>query len=82
MNVEIYTKLLCPNCERSKELLRIKGVSFVEHCIDRDPDRREEMRQRGAPYPPGIFIAGRLVGSCRELFDLDESGALDRLLGP
>jgi len=81
VNVEIYTKPYCPYCERAKELLRIKGISFVEYVINGDPDRIAELRRRGAGETfPEIFIAGRLIGGCRELFELDESGALDRLL--
>jgi glutaredoxin 3 len=81
MKVEIYTKPHCPYCERAKELLRIKGVAFVEYVISDDPARQAEMRRRGAGETfPGIFVADRLIGSCRELFELDESGALDRIL--
>lgn len=81
MKIEIYTKAYCPYCERAKELLRIKGVAFVEYVVNDDPLRGDEMRQRGAGETfPGIFIDGRLIGGCNELFDLDESGALDRLL--
>lgn len=81
MNVEIYTKPYCPYCERAKELLRIKGIAFVEHVINGDPQRLEEMRRRGAGEVfPGIFIAGRLIGGCGELFDLDECGVLDRMV--
>jgi glutaredoxin 3 len=83
MKVEIYTKPFCPYCERSKELLRIKGVTFIEYVVNGDSSRTEEMRSRGAlAPPPGIFIAGRLIGGCRELFELDENGELDRLLCP
>ncbi|TLM65468.1 MAG: glutaredoxin 3 [Deltaproteobacteria bacterium] len=81
MKVELYTKAFCPYCERAKELLRIKGVPFVEYVVNGDPLRIEEMRRRGAAERfPGIFIADRPIGGCGELFDLDESGALDRLL--
>jgi glutaredoxin 3 len=81
MKVEIYTKAYCPYCERAKELLRIKGVAFIEYVVNDDPPRVNEMRQRGAGETfPGIFIGSRLIGGCSELFDLDESGALDRLL--
>jgi len=83
MKVEIYTKPYCPHCERAKELLRIKGIAFIEHVINGDPHRVEEMRRRGAgEIFPGIFIADRLISGCSELFDLDESGALDQLLSP
>jgi len=30
---------------------------------------------------PEIFINGTSVGGCKELFDLDERGVLDALLG-
>lgn len=79
--VELYTKTYCPYCERAKELLRIKGVPFAEHVISGDPARAEEMSRRGAGGDlPAIFIDGRLIGGCAELFELDESGVLDRLL--
>ncbi|MCM2264750.1 MAG: glutaredoxin 3 [Desulfuromonadales bacterium] len=83
MKVEIYTKPYCPYCERAKELLRIKGIAFVEYVINGDPHRAEEMRRRGVGETfPGIFIADRLIGGCGELFDLDERGVLDQLLSP
>lgn len=79
--VEIYTKAYCPYCLRAKELLRIKGVPFVEYAIDHDATLTAEMLQRsGRETVPEIFIANRCIGGCAELFDLDESGELDRLL--
>jgi glutaredoxin 3 len=81
MKVEIYTKAYCPYCERAKELLRIKGIAFIEYVINGDPQRAAEMSRRGSGAAvPGIFIADRLIGGCTELFELDESGALDRLV--
>ncbi len=79
--IEIYTKSYCPYCQRAKELLRIKGVEFVEYDVTGDPAKEEEMRTRsGRATVPEIFIANTLIGGCSELFDLDESGELDRLL--
>jgi len=79
--VEIYTRLYCPYCQRAKDLLRIKGVSFAEYVIDEDTRRADEMLVRGGrDTVPGIFVADRCIGGCTELFDLDESGELDRLL--
>jgi glutaredoxin 3 len=81
MHVEIYTKTYCPFCERAKELLRIKGVRFTEYPVNDNPQRAAELRRRSAgENVPGIFIADRLIGGCAELFELDESGVLDRLL--
>ena len=80
--VEIYTKSYCPYCQRAKELLRIKGVAFTEYDVTQDPAKEAEMRQRsGRETVPEIFIGGALVGGCSDLFDRDETGELDRLLG-
>ena len=80
--VEIYTKSYCPYCHRAKELLRIKGIPFTEYDVTADPEREGEMQRRsGAHTVPQIFIAGTCLGGCSELFELDEKGELDRLLG-
>jgi len=80
--VEIYTKSYCPYCSRAKELLRIKEVPYTEYDITDDLPRAKEMRRRsGRETVPEIFIDGKLIGGCSELFDLDEGGELDRLLG-
>lgn len=80
--VEIYTKSYCPFCQRAKELLRIKGVPFIEHDVTTDPLGERQMRERsGRETVPEIFVDGVLLGGCAELFELDEKGELDRLLG-
>ena len=82
VKIEIYTKSYCAYCQRAKELLRIKGVDFVEHDITDDRTKAVEMSQRSLQRTvPGIFINDNLIGGCAELFSLDESGALDSLLG-
>ncbi len=80
--VEIYTKSYCAYCKRAKELLRIKGVSFTEFDVTDDPVKEREMRERsGRDTVPEIFVDGRLIGGCSDLFDLDEKGELDAILG-
>ncbi len=80
--IEMYTKLYCAYCQRAKELLRIKGMTFIEYDITDDPLRAAEMQQRSQHQTmPGIFINDTLIGGCSELFDLDERGDLDALLG-
>jgi glutaredoxin 3 len=79
--VEIYTKTYCPYCRRAKELLRIKGVNFIEYDVTTDPAGEKEMRLRsGQDTVPQVFIGGNPVGGCSDLFELDEKGELDRLL--
>ena len=80
--VEIYTKSYCPYCRRAKELLRIKGIEFIDHDVTADPAREQEMRARsGRTTVPEIFVDDQLIGGCDDLFELDERGELDRLLG-
>jgi glutaredoxin 3 len=82
IKIEIYTRLYCAYCDRAKELLHIKGVNFVEYDITDDRLKAAEMQQRAQSLKvPGIFINGTPIGGCLELFDLNEKGDLDTLLG-
>lgn len=82
MKIEVYTKLYCAYCQRAKELLRIKGMDFIEYDITDDQLKAAEMQLRSQRQTvPGVFINDTLIGGCRELFDLDEQGELDVLLG-
>lgn len=79
--IEIYTKATCAYCQRAKELLRIKGVRYVEYDITDNQQRAIELLRRSQKQTlPGIFIDNRLIGGCPELFELDERGELDALL--
>ena len=80
--VEIYTKPTCGFCHMAKRLLTSKGVSFAEVNITAQPERRAEMIQRanGGSTVPQIFIDGKHVGGCDDLFALDRGGKLDAML--
>lgn len=80
--VEIYTTATCPYCMRAKMLLAEKNVDFTEIPVDGDYVLRGEMRERarGCATVPQIFIDGRHVGGCDDLYALDDRGALDPLL--
>lgn len=80
--IEIYTKTYCPYCQRAKDLLRIKGVPFIEYDVTGDAAKAAEMVARsGRRTVPEIFIDDHLVGGCDDLFELDERGELNTLLG-
>lgn len=82
-HIEIYTSPWCGYCHRAKRLLDKKGVEYAEYDVTVEPGRRQEMMQR-APAShtvPQIFIDGRSIGGCDELFELDFDGALDPMLG-
>lgn len=81
--VKIYTKSTCPYCFRAKQLLDSKGVNYEEIVIDGDDVSRSEMIEasNGRRTVPQIFIAGRHVGGCDDLYALEDSGQLDSMLG-
>tara|TARA_B100000700_G_C14393004_1_gene555659 strand:+ start:206 stop:469 length:264 start_codon:yes stop_codon:yes gene_type:complete len=81
--VEIYTWQSCPFCIRAKNLLTDKGVQFIEHSIDGNQAAREAMAERaeGRRTLPQIFINNKAIGGCDELYSLDRTNALDKLLG-
>jgi glutaredoxin 3 len=80
--IEIYTSPTCGYCHAAKRLLAQKGASFTEFDVTQDPSRRSEMlaRANGRRTVPQIFIDGRHVGGCDDLYALDSAGKLDPLL--
>ena len=80
--VVIYTKSTCPYCHAAKALLNKKGAAFEEIAVDGDRAAQAAMMQKagGRSTVPQVFIAGRHVGGCDDLYDLDAAGALDPLL--
>ena len=79
--VTLYVSDWCPYCQRAKGLLTGKNVAFNEINVEDQPKYREEMIARsGQRSVPQIFIGDKHVGGCDELFELDRSGKLDRLI--
>jgi glutaredoxin 3 len=81
-DVEIYASMFCGFCYRAKHLLDRKGVAYTEIDVTMNPIRRRRMAERanGRTSVPQIFIDGRHLGGCRELYELDAEGRLDPLL--
>ena len=80
-NIEIYTKKTCPYCIRAKDLLDSKKQKYTEISIDNNQDLREEMIERSNKTTvPQIFINGKHIGGCDDLYDLESKGKLDDLL--
>lgn len=80
--IEIYTKFTCGYCARAKALLDAKGAPFEEFEISNGGPKREEMisRAHGRTTVPQIFIDGRHIGGCDDLYALEADGRLDPLL--
>jgi glutaredoxin 3 len=80
-DITLYVTGWCPYCQRAHTLLTGKGVEFTEINVDEDAKFREEMLARsGQRTVPQIFIGDRHIGGCDDLFALDRSGELDRLI--
>jgi glutaredoxin 3 len=79
--VTVYVSDWCPYCERAKGLLSQKNVAFSEINVEDEPKSREEMMARSKRRTvPQIFIGDKHIGGCDDLFELDRSGELDRLI--
>lgn len=79
--VTVYVSDWCPYCQRAKGLLQQKQVVFNEINVEQDEKSREEMLARSNRRTvPQIFIGDKHVGGCDELYALDRSGELDRLI--
>jgi glutaredoxin 3 len=79
--VTMYVSDWCPYCQRAKSLLKQKQLVFSEINIEEDEKLREEMIARSNRRTvPQIFIGDKHVGGCDELYALERSGELDRLI--
>ncbi|WP_157263563.1 glutaredoxin 3 [Azohydromonas aeria] len=80
--VKMYTTLVCPYCQRAKQLLKQRGVEHIEEVrIDQDPSQRAVMMElTGRRTVPQIFIGDTHVGGCDDLVALDQRGGLMPLL--
>lgn len=77
----MYVTGWCPYCQRALGLLAKKGLEVTQIDVEEDGKLREEMVARsGRRTVPQIFIGDRHVGGCDDLFALDASGELDRLI--
>ncbi|MDF1760209.1 MAG: glutaredoxin 3 [Coxiellaceae bacterium] len=81
-DVVIYSKAVCPYCDRAKDLLGQKGVSYTEKRIDKNPDDLAQMldKSNGRRTVPQIFIGDHHVGGFDDLWALEQAGELDPLL--
>lgn len=79
--IKVYSRKICPYCDRAKDLLKKKGLEYTEIDLDQEPDKIKEMvslsKRRTVPQ---IFINGHPIGGCDDLYDLDAQGKLEEYL--
>ena len=77
----MYCTASCPFCQSAERLLVEKGAAIEKVRVDLEPSRRAEMTQRsGRRTVPQIWIGGRHVGGCDDLYALEREGKLSPLL--
>ena len=79
--VTLYGNATCPYCGAARMLLTKKGVSFTDIDVAGDLVLRSEMEERsGNRTVPQIFVEDTPIGGFDELYALDKSGELDKIL--
>ncbi|KQV50732.1 ribonucleoside-diphosphate reductase [Pelomonas sp. Root1217] len=64
LNIVVYSKSACPQCDTAKSLLKARGLAFEEIKID-DEDQRKAFYEKCGPsvrQMPQIFINDQRVG--------------------
>ena len=81
VKITVYGSEHCTYCTAARMLLKKKGLDFEDILVTGDESAREEMeRLTGRHTVPQVIINDVVVGGFDELYTMDESGELDRLL--
>ena len=57
----VYSKNNCPYCDRAKQLLESKGVTYTEINVEHDPESRQMLVDKGLRSVPQIFHGYELI---------------------
>ena len=79
--ITIYGTETCCYCTAARTLSENKGLSYEHISISNDGAKFSEMIElSGSRLVPQIFINDQHIGGFDELYMLEQSGELDRLL--
>ena len=82
MSIIIYSTDWCVPCKNAKQLLDDKNVIYKEIDIEKNDMSREDLYDvTGGRTVPQIIINEKVIGGYSQLFSLNQSGELDKLLG-
>ena len=59
--ITVYSKNNCPFCQRAKQLLELKGLTYAEINIEEDTDARQVLIEAGVRTVPQIFINDQIL---------------------
>jgi glutaredoxin 3 len=77
--VTMYTTDYCPYCVRARGVLKKQGVTFTEHDVTHDPDKRSWLVEAtGMRTVPQIFVGDESIGGCTDLEALVASGSFQQ----
>ena len=81
--ITLYSTQTCGFCRAAKSLLDDKGISYKEIDVSSDPELRGQMmtKANGNRTVPQIFINDAHLGGFSDLYLLQQSGTLGKLLG-
>ena len=79
--IEIYGTEYCGYCTAARMLLKKKGLDYEDILVSTNAEALAEMQERGGGKSvPQVFINDQAIGGFDELYELEESGDLDKLL--
>ncbi len=80
--VVVYTTTYCPYSSKVTNLLNKKGVDYQQVNVDNSPDVRQTVNSRSKQKTfPQVFMGETYIGNCEKLYQLDNDGQLDSILG-
>lgn len=55
MNIEVWTKSNCPNCDRTQSILSTRNVTITVRSFDDEPGLMDEAKARGFMAAPVVI---------------------------
>lgn len=59
--IQLYSKANCPFCVQAKNLLKLKGVDYIEIKIDEDASAKDFVLAEGHRTVPQLYKDGKLL---------------------
>lgn len=76
--VTVYSKEVCPYCDRAKQVLKNQDIDYKEIMVDQDEEQLAKMKElSGRKTVPQIFIGDESIGGFDELYELVKNDQLN-----